>query len=58
MAEHSLGVGVLQPQDQGDDVGSSPAMPSIKPSPKIQADQLRTNGKPAGNIQWSRRNAP
>lgn len=30
MVEHSLGVGVLQHQDQGDDVGSSPAMPSNK----------------------------
>ena len=54
MVEHSLGVGVLQPQDQGDDVGSSPAMPSIKPSPKIQADQLRTNGKPAGNSTYKK----
>jgi hypothetical protein len=49
MVEHSLGVGVLQPQDQGDDVGSTPAMPSNKLTAKLQANRLRTDSKPAGN---------
>lgn len=35
MVEHSLGVGVLRPQDQGDGVGSSPTMPSNKLPAKL-----------------------
>lgn len=36
MVEHSLGVCVSRHEDQGDDVGSIPAMPTKKPSIKFE----------------------
>lgn len=46
MVEHSLGVGAIKHQDQGDDVGSTPAMPSTN---------LVKESKPADNRRLAKR---